>query len=170
MFVALLAVSSTIFGQKIETTVVSFDLVFEDREVARKPGTLLFESGKFKLQNNYNTVTARGLNLKLPKDTKEVTWSVEFINLGVGRAGLLLYDPPTVGKSHNDFWEKTKDGWELKSVKENANFASRLAGVPDGTNDEVIVYENAKKSLGKTYLWQQTPKSRNNQRHQRSSG
>ena len=152
MFVALLAVSSTIFGQKIETTVVSFDPVFEDREVARKPGTLLFESGKFKLQNNYNTVTARGLNLKLPKDTKEVTWSVEFINLGVGRAGLLLYDPPTVGKSHDDFWEKTKDGWELKSVKENANFASRLAGVPDGTNDEVIVYENAKKSLGKTYL------------------
>ena len=73
MFVALLAVSSTIFGQKIETTVVSFDLVFEDREVARKPGTLLFESGNFKLQNNYNTVTARGLNLKLPKDTKEVT-------------------------------------------------------------------------------------------------
>ena len=52
MFVALLAVSSTIFGQKIETTVVSFDPVFEDREVARKPGTLLFESGKFKLQNN----------------------------------------------------------------------------------------------------------------------
>ena len=152
LFVALLAVSSTIFGQKIETTVVSFDPVFEDREVARKPGTLLFESGKFKLQNNYNTVTAQGLNLKLPKDTKEVTWSVEFINLGVGRAGLLLYDPPTVGKSHNDFWEKTKDGWELKSVKENANFASRLAGVPDGTNDEVIVYENAKKSLGKTYL------------------
>ena len=71
MFVALLTASSTIFGQKIETTVVSFDPVFEDREVARKPGTLLFESGKFKLQNNYNTVTARGLNLKLPKDTKE---------------------------------------------------------------------------------------------------
>ena len=152
MFVALLAVSSTIFGQKIETTVVSFDPVFEDREVARKPGTLLFESGKFKLQNNYNTVTARGLNLKLPKDTKELTWSVEFINLGVGRAGLLLYDPPTVGKSHDDFWEKTKDGWELKSVKENANFGSRLSGVPDGTNNEVIVYENAMKSLGKTYL------------------
>ena len=152
LFVALFTGNCVLFGQQIETVVVSFDPVLESREVAKKPGTLLYESGKFNLQNNYNTVTARGLNLELPKGTKEVTWSVEFINLGVGRAGLLLYDPPTVGKSYDDFWEKTKNGWELKSVKENANFASRLAGVPDDSNDEVIVYENAKKSLGKTYL------------------
>ena len=144
--------NEVLFGQKIETVAVEFDPVFEEREVARKPGTLLFESGKFNLQNNYNTVTAHGLKLELPEGTKEVTWSVEFINLGVGRAGLLLYDPPTVGKSYDDFWEKNNDGWKLKSVKEKANFASRLAGVPDGTNDDEIVYENAKNSTGKTYL------------------
>ena len=151
-FAVWILTNGVLFGQKIETLAVEFDPVFEEREVARKPGTLLFESEKFNLQNNYNTVTASGLKLELPEGTKEVTWSVEFINLGVGRAGLLLYDPPTVGKSYDDFWEKNNDGWKLKSVKENANFASRLAGVPDGTNDEVIVYENAKNSTGKTYL------------------
>ncbi len=136
----------------IDTTSFSFENVLGSREVAKKPGTLLYESGEFNLQNKYNTVSVTGLNLELPEGTKEVTWSVEFTNLGMGQAGLLLYDPPTVGQSYDDFWEKTIDGWELKSVTVNANFAARLAGVPNGAKNEGIVYENAKTSLGKTYL------------------
>ena len=81
-----------------------------------------------------------------------MTWTVEFTGLGAGQSGLLLYDPPTLGTSYDDFWEKVDEVWELKSIEENANFAARLAGVPDGANNEEIVYENAKTSLGKTYL------------------
>ena len=136
----------------INTTSFSFENVLGSREIAKKPGTLLYESGEFNLQNKYNTVSVTGFNLELPEGTKEVTWSVEFTNLGMGQAGLLLYNPPVVGQSFDDFWEKTINGWELKSLAESANFAARLAGIPNGANDELIVYENAKTSLGKTYL------------------
>ena len=138
--------------ETIDTTSVSFETVLDSREVARKPGTLLYESGKFNLQDKYNTVSVTGLNLELPEGTNEVTWSVEFTNLGTGQAGLLLYSPPTIGESYDDFWEKTINGWKLKSITESANFGARLAGVPDGESNETIVYENAKNSLGKTYI------------------
>ncbi|MDP7049825.1 MAG: DUF5011 domain-containing protein [Verrucomicrobiota bacterium] len=124
----------------------------EIRPVAYQPGTLLFESDLFSLQNKYNTVTIHGIGVDLPQDTSEVTWSVEFLNLGVGRAGLLLYDPPTVGDSHDDFWEKVNGEWELKSTEDGSNFAARLAGVPLGKEDQKVIYENAKTSLGKVYL------------------
>ena len=131
---------------------IDFQILTEVRPVAHQPGTLLFESDPFSLQNKYNTVTIHGLGLDLPQNTSEVTWSVEFLNLGVGRAGLLLYDPPTVGDSHDDFWEKVDGEWELKSTEDGSNFAARLAGVPLGKADQKVIYENAKKSLGKVYL------------------
>ncbi|MEO1861606.1 MAG: DUF5011 domain-containing protein, partial [Verrucomicrobiia bacterium] len=90
--------------------------------------------------------------LDLPEGTSEVTWSVEFLDLGVGRAGLLLYDPPTIGKSHDDFWEKVNDDWELRSTESGSSFGARLAGVPMGKEDDTIIYENAETSLGKVYL------------------
>ena len=152
LFLAPFLFEGFVLCEVIDTTSISFEKVFETREIAKKPGTLLYESAKFNLQDKYNTVSVTGLNLELPAGTKEVTWSVEFMSLGAGSAGLLLYDPPTVGKSYNDFWEKTNKGWELKFIGENANYAARLAGVPDGKNDQKIVYENAKTSLGKTYL------------------
>ena len=131
---------------------IDFQIITETRPVAHQPGTLLFESGTFSLQNKYNTVTIHGLSVDLPEGTTEVTWSVEFLNLGVGRAGLLLYDPPTLGDSHDDFWEKVNGEWEIKSTPNGSNFAARLAGVPIGKEDDVVVYENAETSLGKVYL------------------
>ena len=131
---------------------IDFQIITETRPVAHQPGTLLFESGTFSLQNKYNTVTIHGLGVELPAGTSEVTWSVEFLNLGVGRAGLLLYDPPTLGDSHDDFWEKINGEWELKSTENGSNFAARLAGVPIGKDDDVVFYENAETSIGKVYL------------------
>ena len=93
-----------------------------------------------------------GLDVDLPEGTSEVTWSVEFLNLGVGRAGLLLYDPPTLGDSYDDFWVKINGEWEVKSTENGSNFAARLAGVPIGKENDVVVYENAGTSLGKVYL------------------
>ena len=131
---------------------IDFQIITETRPVAHQPGTLLFESDTFSLQNKYNTVTIHGLGVELPEGTSGVTWSVEFLNLGVGRAGLLLYDPPTLGDSHDDFWEKVKGEWELKSTPNGSNFAARLAGVPIGKDDDEVIYENAKNSLGEVYL------------------
>ena len=139
-------------AQTVKSVAIDFQVLTEIRPVAHQPGTLLYESDPFSLQNKYNTVTVHGLGMDLPEGTSEVTWSVEFLNLGVGRAGLLLYDPPTLGDSHDDFWEKINGEWEMKSTENGSNFAARLAGVPIGKEDDVVVYENAKTSLGKVYL------------------
>ncbi|MEC9082029.1 MAG: hypothetical protein VYE44_09630, partial [Verrucomicrobiota bacterium] len=125
-----------VFAQTVSSVAIDFQILTEIRPVAYQPGTLLYESGSFSLQNKYNTVTIHGLGIDLPNGTSEVTWSVEFLNLGVGRAGLLLYDPPTLGDSQDDFWEKVNGQvngqWEIKSTEDGSNFAARLAGVPLG--------------------------------------
>ena len=115
-FCSIFALHGQMAAQTIKSVAIDFQILTETRPIAHQPGTLLYESGTFSLQNKYNTVTVHGLGLDLPEGTSEVTWSVEFINLGVGRAGLLLYDPPTIGKSHDDFWEKVNDDWELRST------------------------------------------------------
>ena len=147
-----MAAQGQAIAQSISSVAIDFQILTEVRPVAHQPGTLLFESDPFNLQNKYNTVTIHGLGLDLPENTSEVTWSIEFLNLGVGRAGLLLYDPPTLGDSHDDFWEKDDGEWELKSTEDGSNFAARLAGVPLGKADQKVIYENAKTSLGKVYL------------------
>ena len=149
---SIFAFHGQVAAQTIKSVAIDFQILTETRPVAHEPGTLLYESDTFSLQNKYNTVTVHGLGLDLPEGTSEVTWSVEFLDLGVGRAGLLLYDPPTIGKSHDDFWEKVNDDWELKSTESGSSFGARLAGVPMGKEDDVVVYENAGTSLGKVYL------------------
>ena len=149
---SIFAFHGQVAAQTIKSVAIDFQILTETRPVAREPGTLLYESGTFSLQNKYNTVTVHGLGLDLPEGTSEVTWSVEFLDLGVGRAGLLLYDPPTIGKSHDDFWEKVNDDWKLRSTESGSSFGARLAGVPMGKEDDTIIYENAETSLGKVYL------------------
>ncbi len=152
MACGILAFHGQAVAQTISSVAIDFQILTEIRPVAHQPGTLLFESDTFSLQNKYNTVTIHGLGLDLPESTSEVTWSVEFLNLGVGRAGLLLYDPPTLGDNHDDFWEKVNGEWKLKSTEDGSNFAARLAGVPLGKEEDKVIYENAKTSLGKVYL------------------
>ena len=97
-----------------------------------KPGTLFYESDPFSIEANYNTVSVSGLDLLIPDYAGNITWSVEFSNLGVGRAGLLLYDPPTVGSSFDGFWEKNNAGeWELSTTDSGGNFAARVTAVPE---------------------------------------
>src|SRR3954468_14601494 len=68
------------------------------------PGTLLFESGPFTLQAGLHQGAVNGLSLAVPGT---FIWSVDFDGIvGTGdNAGLLFYDPPTVGSSFNDHWE-----------------------------------------------------------------
>jgi hypothetical protein len=90
------------------------------------PGTLLYDSGKFVIGNNYETWTSTFLNILLPDN---VTWTVEFSGLTQtkgDRAGLLFRDPPTVGKSWDDAWRRTATGWETVVFSKPANFAARF--------------------------------------------
>lgn len=63
-------------------------------------------------------------------------WTVQFSNLAAGQTGgLLLYGPPTVGSSLNDFWQKDSTGtWSLMQVNGGAtlaDFATRVTAVPE---------------------------------------
>ena len=62
------------------------------------------------------------------------TWSVLFAGIeGQEHAGLLMFDPPTVGTSFSDFWEKQPDGsWKTMQVLGAAvNFSAQVTAVPE---------------------------------------
>ena len=64
------------------------------------------------------------------------TWTIQFSNLGAGEtAGLLLYGPPAVGSSFNDFWQKDGAGvWSLNQINNGntlADFAISFSAVPE---------------------------------------
>lgn len=97
------------------------------------PKTLLYESGSFKLVNGNIPVTVTdlvGLNVLLPKS---FTWTIEPTGVtGAEVFGLKLYNPPLVGSSFNDFWQKQGTDWVLKQVSGNvANFGAQLIAVPE---------------------------------------
>jgi hypothetical protein len=70
------------------------------------PGTLLFESAPFTLQAGFHQGSVHNLSLAVPGT---MIWTVDFDGIvGTGdNAGLLFYDPPTVGSSFDDHWEFT---------------------------------------------------------------
>jgi hypothetical protein len=62
------------------------------------------------------------------------TWSVLFAGVdGQEHAGLLMFDPPTIGSSFNDFWERQPDGsWKTMQVLGAAvNFSAQISAVPE---------------------------------------
>ncbi|MCL5096325.1 MAG: PEP-CTERM sorting domain-containing protein [Candidatus Omnitrophica bacterium] len=99
--------------------------------VTPAPGTLLYDSGVFPIAAGFNTFTASGLSLNVPQD---FTWSVTFGGVeGTEQVGLLFYNPPTVGSSFDDFWDKSSGQWELKDFAGSpvANFGARVTAVPE---------------------------------------
>lgn len=89
------------------------------------PGTVLYDSGIFDISTGYRTVHAEGLGFEVPD---RFTWTVEFSGLAEGeRAGLLFYDPPGVGSSEPDFWQKEDGAWHLLEFPSLvANFAAQV--------------------------------------------
>lgn len=115
---------------------------------ASSPGDLLYQSAVFDIQksdtsnpNNVIATTATinlaGTGLVFP-DT--LTWTVEFSGIGSGNeASALVYDPPAVGTSYSDFWQRNSTGWDLMVFPNGpkGNFNAKLTavvptGVPDG--------------------------------------
>lgn len=107
------------------------------------PGTTFFDSGWYALPGTTPRSTISfstglgdfgGVGLYMPV-VSNMTWSVDFRNLGVNdQVGLDIYDPPTIGSSYPDYWEYNA-GWSLKTnASVNVNFASVfIATVPEPT-------------------------------------
>jgi hypothetical protein len=98
-----------------------------------QPGTLLFESVPMPIHPGYNILTLRELSIPV---TNNFTWTVQWEGLTgafSNRAGIMFYNPPSVGKSYNDFWGKFPDGWFPMNFGGNpvANFAARVWASPD---------------------------------------
>lgn len=73
-----------------------------------EPTKVLYESGYFPITPGLNTKHLTVPNVTLPD---VVTFTIEFGGLtGSDQAGLLLYSPPTVGRSWNEFWRRTTEG------------------------------------------------------------
>jgi hypothetical protein len=107
--------------------------LYDNAGIDGSPGTVLYDSGQFSIKSGYNTVTLDGLDVNVPDS---FTWTVQFTGVQANEnLGLLLYDPPTVGSSYNDFWEKTGGVWGTKTLPETvANFSAKVtAVVPEPT-------------------------------------
>jgi hypothetical protein len=89
------------------------------------PGTLLYDSGPFSIAAGYRTVEVSDLNVYVPSDS--ITWTVQFSGLTAAEhAGLLFYDPPTVGSSEDFFWQKEAIGWTALAYESGGSPSEKL--------------------------------------------
>jgi hypothetical protein len=141
------------------------------------PFNLLYQSGPFTIRSGFNTVKITGF--AIPLGRSNLTWTVHFEGLSPGeRAGLPLYDPPTVGSSPNDFWQRIDGEWRLFLSQGGFfyNFAARVLAVPGnpempptitrqpmsqtvfaGTSPALIVHGNGKRPLFFQWNFQGVP-------------
>lgn len=113
------------------------------------PGTVLYDSGRLPISPGINVMALSGLSVTVPQS---FTWTVLFEGLGDAAddlAHLLFYNPPTVGKSFDDYWVKAATGWRLERFDGQpvANFGARFERndailtvgtprlLPDGSNE-----------------------------------
>ena len=87
----------------------------------------------FQLATNYQVAVIEVPNVVVPD---EFTWTVQFLGISQDsandRAGLLIYENPTVGQSFDDFWEllPAPDGWSpLDDPTLKDNFGARIIAV-----------------------------------------
>lgn len=97
-----------------------------------EPGSLLYSSEPFALQPGFQTVLAQALSVTVPNT---FTWTVRFSGISfVEEVGLLLFNPPTVGASFDDFWVKVDDAWTTFLIDNGstpANFNAQVRAVPE---------------------------------------
>ena len=105
---------------------------------ALSPKTVLFDSSveglTLPIQNGSKslTINGNGRTWQVPTD---FTWTGSFNGVtGAEKAGLLVYDPPTVGGSYNDYWQKDGTTWSLYQIDNGnipANFGARVIVLPE---------------------------------------
>lgn len=96
------------------------------------PGTVLYDSGPLPIAPGFNALEVSRISVTVPS---RFTWTVEFAGLAGtdgSKAGLVFFDPPTLGSSFDDFWQRSGTTWSLFRFNGRpiANFGGR-ALVPD---------------------------------------
>jgi hypothetical protein len=97
------------------------------------PGSLLFDTGDVSITSGtsgYNYLDLQNLGLRVQDG---ITWTILFGGIEAGEnVGVLLYNPPTVGSSFDDFWENSTGGWGTKTLPGTvANFGAQVLAVPE---------------------------------------
>ena len=101
-----------------------------------KPGSLLFDSisvaNTIPLIRGYDHILFQGLSVSVPQS---FTWTTKFGGVdSVEFAALLLSNPPTVGSSYDDYWEKVGGDWITKRSEVTPfNFSAQFSAVPEPT-------------------------------------
>jgi hypothetical protein len=99
------------------------------------PGAAIYTSDPVSLQTGRGTILAQGLSIAIPANVDHFTWSVKLTGVDAGeQAGLMLYNPPTVGSSFDDFWQNDGVSWNTFLIDGGgtpANFAARITAVPE---------------------------------------
>jgi hypothetical protein len=100
------------------------------------PGTTLYDSGEFSISQtgvggetlDFNPQNSPGFDFTA---TNDITFTVQFSNVGATNAGVDLYYPPTVGTNFGDMWVNTTNGWELEF---NTNAPLGIGAQVEGTS------------------------------------
>lgn len=88
------------------------------------PGSILFDSrtSGFATDIPLTSGTAEqvelsGISILVPNS---FTWTVQFSGVAASETvGLIMYNPPTVGTTFDDYWEKSDTGWVTKRLPPN---------------------------------------------------
>jgi hypothetical protein len=111
------------------------------------PGSVFYNSDPFSLDLGQNRAVNTGMSVEVPLSAGDTfVWSVAFqgIETGAGeKAGILFYDPPTIGSSDPSFyWVKPYDpndpntSWGrfdagIPGPGKGGNFGARITAVPE---------------------------------------
>lgn len=91
-----------------------------EKDGLKEPGTVFYDSGPFTISSGFKTIRGEGLDLLLDADS--FTFTIEFGGLAATeQAGLLYYNPPTVGTSGAFFWQKSGSLWEAVATGDTGN-------------------------------------------------
>ncbi len=120
-----------------------------------KPSTVLYDSGTLPISTNFNALHLSLPNVQVP-DT--FTWTVQFSGVAQkpgDEAGLLFYNPPTVGAplaagrigSYYDYWKKVGTFWTYYNFGTNppANFGARVYANTEVVTLFTLVDANSRK-------------------------
>jgi hypothetical protein len=127
--------STTTFAGNVEAQVKFYQMNGTPFNGIATPGTELWSSGWFSM-NNLTGPTARNTLVFTTADfgtlilPNELTWSVQFRNLGAtDELGVDIYSPPTVGQDYADYWRlDSVRGWVLETNIVAMDFAAILQG------------------------------------------
>ena len=110
------------------------------------PGTILYDSGVISLAGQqtsagFGTITAANTSVQLPANG-DVVWTVKFSGIDANEhAGLLYYNPPTVGSSFDDYWISNGQGGFILVDTDGIvdNFGAQLTAVPEPSTIALIL-------------------------------